>query len=234
MMFTFKKQHKKIYRAVALVATLFLCATIRNSVSAQTPAPQLFLTWSAQNYAPAEFTGKVLPTARSRMRAAVELIANGKLVDLKNYTLYWYMNDQFVDGGKGMAHVSFFAGEAIGPAELRVQIEDYPGGPIQKTVEIPVVRPMVVIQTPFSEGLLTRTQFEAVGIPFFFNVKDIGELILSWSVNGRVPENLDRADKMTVKVNDDAPKGSTLNVKLVVQNPNEVLETTSRVITLTL
>ena len=228
-------QHKKtIYRAAALTAALLLCAIVRNNVNAQASSPQIMITWSAQNYAPPTFAGKVLPTAHSPMRAAAEIIANGKLVNLRSYTIYWYLNDQFIDGGRGMSRVSFFSGDAIGPSELRVQIEDYPGGAIQKTVEVPVARPMVVIRTPFSEGLLTRTQFEAVGIPFFFNVNSIGALIFNWNVNGRVPSTLDQADRMTVKVNDDAPKGSALNVRLTVENPKESLETASRVFTLTL
>ena len=51
--------------------------------------PELILTWQAQNYAPASYEGKRLPTGNTIIAAAVELIDGGKVINLSNNVLHF-------------------------------------------------------------------------------------------------------------------------------------------------
>src|SRR5437660_1114929 len=91
-----------ISRAVKIFicAGVMFCAPVL-SAHAQSPSPQPVITWRAYTYAPAGFSGKILAVPRSRMDASLALIDQGKIVNLKNYTVHWYLNDHFIDGGVG-------------------------------------------------------------------------------------------------------------------------------------
>src|SRR3989344_5475428 len=73
---------RKLSYAVCF-AVVFLAASFLLS-SAQQSQPQFFITWRAQNYAPANYSGKILPAANSPVTASFEILnpLTGKFVDL--------------------------------------------------------------------------------------------------------------------------------------------------------
>ncbi len=201
---------------------------------AQVRSPQILITWEAHTYAPSRFGGKLLPATGSSLDASAEVVDQGKISSLKNTTVYWYLDDELVQSGQDLQKIRFRASDiAAGTMDLRVQIPDYPGGIILKTIQIPVVRPDVAIRRIPGDAS-RRSIFSLEALPYFFNVNSIASLGFMWSVNGTSPDVTSRPDMITVKVNDDAPAGTAISVRLGVQNTKDPLQGASRQIAVTL
>ena len=111
-----------------------------SNAQAQQARPQFLLTWQTQSYTPAQFQGKALPTANSQITASAELINGGKILDISKNTIYWYLNDNLLSSGAGAQTVVFNAPPTSDSdhLELRVQLPDYEGSTLLKTVNIPL------------------------------------------------------------------------------------------------
>lgn len=200
------------------------------------PAPKLFITWKAESYAPADFSGKILPTANSPITASVELIDNGKVINLvqQSSTVYWYLNDNFLQGGKALQEIAFRAPDAAGGTlDLRAEIPNYRNGPALKTVTIPIAQPETVIEAPFPSGIFSSPSIELTALPYFFNMKDLSRLNFDWSVNGETPTGAENPQKLTIKAGSAAAPGSAIQISLNIRNPLDILQVGSKTITLT-
>lgn len=217
----------KLLVFAVLVVGLFV---LRGASSlAQTTEPQFLITWQAKSYAPPQYGGKVLPTAGSPIAASLEIVSRGKLVDLSEQTIYWYLNDNFLRGGRGVQTVDFNAsGNAPDVLELRVQLPNYRGDLLIKSIEIPVAAPEVVIEAPYPEANFQNTPVRVRGVPYFFNVLTPLALNFGWSVNGETPPNSENPSNLTVNLNQGAPSGSNLNIGLTIQNPGNIFESASK------
>lgn len=183
------------------------------------------ITWQAKTYAPPGFEGKILPTANSAIMVSFELIDGGTPADLSSQTVYWYINNNFLRGGKGLQHIEFRAPDAAGGIiDLRVEVPNYKRGPQLKTVEIPIVAPKAVIEAPFPNNEFSASPVQLAGLPYFFNVRDISPLNFVWSINGVAPSGTENPSVLTIRLNQDAPTGSSLGVTFTVQNKNNALE----------
>ncbi len=213
----------------AIVIVTVVVATVTGifwaSVRAQTANPQFMITWQSRTYAPPGFGGKILPTANSMVMVSFELIDGGVPADLSAQTVYWYTNNNFLQGGKGLQHIEFRAPDAAGGTiDLRVEVPNYKRGPQLKTVEIPIVAPKAVIDAPFPQNEFSASPIQLAGLPYFFNVRDISPLNFTWSINGAAPSGTENPDVLTVRLNQDAPVGSALNVVFTLQNKNNTFE----------
>ena len=86
------------------------------------PAPEFLMTWRADSYVPAYYTGKALPAPGSNIIASFELIQNGAPLDISNETVYWYMNRKPIREGLGLKTISLRAPETPGGMfELRAR-----------------------------------------------------------------------------------------------------------------
>lgn len=196
------------------------------SLTGQTTSPQFMITWQSNTYAPPGFEGKILPTANSMIAVSFELIDGGKPADLSGQTVYWYTNNNFLQGGKGLQRVQFRAppDSAGGVIDLRVEVPNYKRGPQLKTVEIPIVSPKAIVEVPFPNNEFSVSPIRLAALPYFFNVKDISPLNFIWSINGTTPSGTENPDALTIRLNQDAPAGSPLNVTLAIQNKNNAFE----------
>jgi hypothetical protein len=195
------------------------------SLTGQTTSPQFMITWQSRTYVPADFEGKILPTANSTIAVSFELIDGGTPADLSGQTVYWYANNNFLQGGKGLQHIEFRAPDAVGGTiDLRVEVPNYKRGAQLKTVEIPIVAPRAVIEAPFPNNEFSASPVQLTGLPYFFNVRDISPLNFSWSINGVTPSGTENPDMLTIRLNQDALAGSPLGVAFTVQNKNNALE----------
>ena len=71
-------------------------------------SPQFLVTWKTSgSYIPSFYLGKALPTYGSQITASLELVSQGKILDLSNQTIYWYLEDNLVGGGVGVQQVTF-------------------------------------------------------------------------------------------------------------------------------
>ncbi len=192
--------------------------------AAQTSGSQFLITWRAESYAPPDFNGKILPAANSLITAALELIQNGKIIDLSGQTIYWYANNEVMSGSVGVQRISFLAPKTAGGAvTLRVSVPDYGGGLFQ-TIDIPVARPEAVIASPFPDGRVSSRSITLAAYPYFFNIQDPRALAFSWNVNGEVPENSGDPQTLHISLGPTVSDGTTISVRLGIQNPASVFE----------
>ncbi len=223
----------KIKLLTSLIIGLTAMVFFAVSSKAQTSKPQFLITWKADSYAPADFQGKILPTAGSLITTSFELIDQGKPADLSQEMVYWYVNNDFLRGGNGLQSIRFQAPQAAGGAiDLRVEIPNYKPGAQLKTIEIPVASPKAVIEVPFPNGEFSASQLELTGQAYFFNVRSLSRLNFSWNINGQTPTGAENPATLKVNIGQDVPVGYPVNIVFTAQNPDSVLEKASKNISL--
>jgi len=196
---------------LAILAFAFLRADAQTS-------PLGFITWQTNTSRPADYMGKALPTAASPVFASFTLLLNSQPVNLSTYTVYWYLNNSFLKGGRGLVQVAFTApGEPS--SDLRVELPDYGDGRFLKNISLPVVDPEAVIEAPFPQGTAIKSPAFIFGRPFFFNAPPEG-LSFSWKVNGEEVSADQNGQRIAL------PRTNTgfANVELAIQNPEALLE----------
>lgn len=201
-----------------IIGTLLLLPIIAGAQGAE---PFVFLTWRADSYAPAEFRGKVFPTAYSKITAAVSVLDGGRITDLSRARVNWFLDDDLIAGGPGLVRTSFAAPEPAGALrDLRVEISDFPGGLLLKTVEIPVVPPEVVIETPLPERKFSSESVVLTAKPYFWN--SAAGLAYNWKVNGQTAS--DGSGSLRVNLNPGITPGYEVRAKVTAYNPVYALE----------
>lgn len=214
--------------SVIFIAALFFT---HKPAAAQAPEPFILLTWRANSYAPAEFRGKVLPTAYTGISAGVEVISSGKIADLARATVNWYWDNDLIASGSGLRQITFNAPETGNTVrDLRVEVFGVGDGLLIKTVEIPVVRPEVVIEAPFPERTFSGGQVTLTAKPYFFN--SIPGLVFNWKVNGRAPESRDNSGVLQVSLNPGTAPGFEMRAELTAYNPANALESAIKTLSL--
>lgn len=203
---------------------------LRQPAAAQVSKPFVFLTWRAHSYAPAEFPGKVLGTSQSKISAGVEIISGGKTLDLSKTMIRWYGNGDLLASNTGLRQITFYIPETRGTIDLRVEVDDLKYGTLIKTVEIPVVAPEVVIETPFTAETFDTNQIILTAKPYFFN--SISELVFNWKVNDQSPEENDNSGVLQINLNPGTPPGFRIITELSVNNPNNILESATKILSL--
>lgn len=219
-----------IFSAIAVFFAFF-----HNPALAQTATPELIVTWQAQNYQPADYKGKNLATLGSPIIAAVELIDNGKLIDLSKTVITWFQNGEVIVNGAGTKRIAFNLNGLIGDRVLLEADVDYekksPDGkkitiPLQGTAIIPVAEPKTVIAAPhvFNQAIRAGVHnFKA--LPFFFNIKSLKELVFSWSVNEQQEASAQNPDVLNLEITSENPDPVPINLKAAISNINNIIET---------
>ncbi|MEK7180844.1 MAG: hypothetical protein AAB738_00730 [Patescibacteria group bacterium] len=223
---------KQFFRTA--LAIIFLAGSLFYgliNVRAQATEPEFMFTWKARSYAPAEFSGKILPTDKSSITVSFEMIDRGRIVNLSKNDIYWYVNDDFFKGGAGLQEITFRA-SGVGRQVARITVNDYLGQTLIKSVEILSVKPEVVIPVPFPGGKLrdSRVWFEA--LPYFFNTKNPDNLGFEWKINDQSPEASGDPKVLNVTFRQIPVQGTTISISLNVKNPRNIFEMASKNITL--
>jgi len=225
----------KIIFAFCIVIFIFAFLFL-HFVDAQA-APQLLISWQAQNYAPSWYQGKILPVNGTPVNISFELVDNGKIVDLSKTTVRWYVNDKLVlneNNGLGIKNLKINIPDSNGnTTEVRIAVVNYKGGDlIDRVVEIPVEAPEAVIDAPYADGKI-KTGSSILGlIPFFFNVDNINNLLVNWSVNGQAPTSSNNPYLLNLNIGSDTPQDTQINVSVSVKNILKQLEFASQSIQL--
>lgn len=185
-------------------------------------APQILITWQAQNFVPAGYPGKILPTTGTRIKAGVEVLKDGKLLDLSKNRVQWFLDDDLLDRELGLKEIVFRIVKPVGYSHyLRVAI-DYEGEQISAGKEILIIKPKVVIKTPlFNQISLPLGKNLLQALPYFFNVVNLKDIIFHWTVN---EQKLQGNDFLELELTPPLPTGHRLNIKVAGQNTNSDLE----------
>ena len=163
---------------VSSIILLILISLTSQQSLGETITPILIITWKANNYTPAFYLGKSLPTAKTKIDVALQLLDNKKLIDLSKNDIRWYVNNKLEDSGLGLFNFSFTA-PYLGEQSvlLRVVVLNYKGEEWNQFLTIPIVRPEAIIDTADSAQLKP--------LPYFFNIPSDNKLKVDWGEDGK-------------------------------------------------
>ncbi len=193
------------------------------AVFAQVASP-LIITWEANNYFPADFTGKAMITPGTPVTAAVEMVQGSKLVNLSGAQVSWFINDTMVQSGSGLKSITFTANpDSNGLVTIRVQVQTSAGS-FTGSTSILATAPFSVIDYPSTAktmpagGNVTLTAW-----PYFFNVDSLSQLTFTWQINGQTITSGN--NQLAVQVGTpQTGSQSMLPVTLTTQNSQNPLE----------
>jgi hypothetical protein len=221
---TFLKS-KKFAALKILIAGVALLVINQHFSLAQTP-PQIIFTWEVNNYFPADYAGKALPTYGAPVSLAAEVLKDNKLLDTSQANFLWYVDDKLITSGLGQKEISFKITKRAGDTHFVRVIIDKDGENIESNLRIPIFEPKIVIDKPLPENTAKVGEKILLQIlPYFFNIKSFDELIFGWEVNNKdIPGGGDNQLLLTIG----APRTSedrTVQIKAAAQNRNNPLET---------
>ncbi|MGC9603240.1 MAG: hypothetical protein ABSF47_02105 [Minisyncoccia bacterium] len=203
-----------------LLGALFLFPFV---VIGQTTNP-VIITWQANNYFPASYTGKAAVTPGTLVMASVETYQNNKLADLTGADIRWYVDNELVGNGTGMKTISFSAKQQQGGYQnLRVSV-NVGNAPFENSIQIPISQPTVVISFPSPDKTVRAgSQIDLVAIPFFFNVNSLSDLKFTWLINDQQTANQDNQVSISVGTPQSIYQNS-IPVAVTAQNSNNPYE----------
>ncbi len=209
----------------SVLATTMLVATpsLIANANAQSATPQMVVTWQAYgSYVPPKYAGKALPNQESKLTASLELLSNGKPVDLSGQTIYWYLNNTLIGNTTGEQHIIFSPfGTAPAFLTLKAELPNYNGNLLIQQIQIPLVNPKAVIEAPHPTGQFSENPITLQGMPYFFYVSDPAALSYLWSVNGQTATAAENPQTLKINLDPATPSESTFSASLTITNPND-------------
>lgn len=161
------------------------------------------LHWSADTYTPTSYSGRALPTKGSLVSVYTDLeILEGDPINLK-YS--WFLDNIFQENKSGYGQDSFqFGVRRFNDNSHKVLLKvfnDSRSFYIEKSIEIPVVNPEVVIyplyysdgrtyspeQTNGMSYIKSEEKTSFIAVPYFFNVEKLTDLNFEWSLSNQKP-----------------------------------------------
>lgn len=199
-------------------------------------------SWDTNTSAPIWYEGKRFPSYESGIAVSLELIEQngapeGRLIDLSNKEVRWYINDEFIEKGNGMQTL-IAKGEKTYPGKdisVKVTVVDYYDSQTGQTYNvsyhktIPILYPAVKVDYRLFEPRVVPGQklvFSA--FPFYFNVsKD--QLRSSWKVaNQEVsPLTLEDPFELNVDIPGDIERGRVFPIELKVSQVGKLFSSAS-------
>lgn len=218
-----KNMGSRVKISITILLATLAAISFSSRTHAQSAEPQMVVTWKAYgSYIPARYTDKALPNQESQMTASLELLVNGRPVDLSYQTIYWYLNDTLISSGVGNQSVIFSPfGTAPSFLTLEAELPSYDGTTLVHDVQIPLVQPKAVIEAPHPSGQSSANPITLQGVPYFFYVSDPGELSYSWSVNDQTPAVAENPQMLQISLDSSTPSGSSLNIGLTITNSSD-------------
>jgi len=219
-------QNLKIFTATIFVFCFIIFGL--QSASAQT-AVQFLTSWQAYNYAPSWYQGKVFPTKGTSVEIGFELLDKGKIADLSETKVRWYVNERLAaneDDGLGLKNLKITVPDYPGhETNVRIAIVNYLGGDtLYKNIAIPIVSPEAIIESPCVGGKIGFGESVFKAIPFFFNVEDTGELLIEWSSEQEVKDQSAESWFLGLNIEPTTPSGATINLSAKIKNILNELE----------
>lgn len=221
------KKMQKI--TLAFLVIVMVIVMLGNSTDAQS-VPELLVSWKANNSVPPNFVGKVLPINGTRIDLGMDLLENNRLIDLSNYTIRWFVNDQLKQSGRGLRSISFVADALGGDDSVRVVVVGYRGSNVSKNITIPIIDPELVIDAPFPGNLIIAGTNQIKALLYFFNISGLDQISFNWTANGAATaENASNILELDTR---GLPSRTTVGIEAQAQNIRQTLERASAEISL--
>jgi hypothetical protein len=211
---------KRLIIAGFLFLGFFLVATPLTHAQTTTN-PKFLVTWKAAgSYVPPSYIGKALPSYASKITASLELVSQGKILNLQAETIYWYLDGVLIGGGEGIQNISFpSVGTPPDILNLKVELPNYASGYLTHSINIPLVKPLAVLYTPFPSSKFSTNPLTVQVIPYFFNVSSPSSLSYTWAVNGQKGGGAENPESAQVTLPSGTPSGTNIDVSVTVENP---------------
>lgn len=193
---------------------------IKASPSRAATNPTFLMTWKASNsYIPSFYAGKALPSYGSKVTASLELIANGKTINISGQTIYWYLNGTLVGGGVGIQQVTFTPfGEPPSSLTLSVELPQYNGHYLAHEISLPFSNPVAIVYAPYPKDVFSTNPVAVSALPFFFDTSSATDLSFSWAVNGQSGTNTENPQEAEVTLPQGTQNGTALDISLTIKN----------------
>lgn len=202
------------------------------------PAFDFLISWRANDYVPANYLGKIMPSRNSSVEISFDVLDQGKFVDLSKQNIVWYLGDSVLQSGIGLKNIKFTASQ-IDPV-ISISIPNYKDakystGDLEGLITIPTSVPEVVINTPYPGKSIKIGDNLFQMLPYFFNILNPNQLNIGWSVDGTEtasqPGNADILNLTTASEGSPAT-GANVGIQVVVKNPANEIESAQSYINL--
>lgn len=213
------------FKRVALLGFFVLFASgfifIKPTHAQTAGTPTFLITWKASNsYIPSFYQGKALPSYSSNITASLELISNGKILNISGQTIYWYLNNTLIGGGTGVQQVTFIPFGAPPNSEaLSVRLPQFNGHFIAHEIALPFSDPVAVIYAPYSNNTFSTNPITLNALPYFFNTPSAANLSYSWTVNRQMGTNTENPQEAQITLPQGTPSGTNLDISITIENP---------------
>ncbi len=213
------------------ILTAFLVILAAATAGAQSSPGNSYstiITWSSSGYSPSDFPGKVLATNGSSISLSLIVLNNGKVVDLSNDPVLWYLDQNFLDGGVGQQQASSKVTQTAGGSHfVSVQVQMPDGTTISGSENIPITSYKAVIDAPYPNGLIpANSTINLSLIPYFFNVSSFNDFSFSWTINGSQQASGGSDNTLSLNVGNQ-PSGQSVSIGASVGNINNPYELAS-------
>lgn len=191
------------------------------------PLSQTIITWQANNFYPANYSGKPLATPATPISVSVEVAVDGKLIDLSRAEIIWYADNEVIGRGLGVKETTWSGKKTKGDDYfVRVSIK-LDGRKFENSTRIPATKPLIVVESSNPYGFVrTNSQNSLQIIPYFFNVASLEELNFSWRINQKQVGGND--NQLIIKTSEPQTSNqSVVEVNASAQNRRNLLETAS-------
>ena len=189
-------------------------------------ATEFLTSWRADSYVPYFYQGKVLPSPNSNITISFEVLSNGRPLDISSRTVRWYLDNQLYQSGIGLKTISFKT-DTIKQTDYQVKIslpKSSNGKDLEEFLIIPLASPEAVIDAPYSNNLVNEGINLLRGLLYFFNTRDLKDIILTWTANGqKTSASVGAPDILELKVPASA-SGNSINIGLTAKNTKNELE----------
>lgn len=228
----------RIKISIAWILALLIVPFFAFAQTVSLAAPELMLTWQAENFAPAEFRGKIFPVKGSRITVALNLIEDNRIADISRTEVRWFVDNNLVSAGTGAQLFEYRIPQgATDEIRLRAQLPNHRGAIIEKEIIIPIASPEVILQSKHPNNETPRGEITLKAIPYFFNTQQLAHISLQWLVNNQPPEigeEIEALDEINITVPEGTPAGSRIDIRVIAKNIMQETEFAIRSLLLTI
>lgn len=180
---------KRTFQVVTIASVLVAIGYWLSAAQAQT-APQVLLTWQANNFYPADYQGRALATPGTPISVSAEVLRNNKFLDASKANFTWLLDEKLLTSGVGLKEVVFNVNKAPGDSHfVRVSI-NLNNEVFENAIRVPVAKPTLVLDAPYPNALVKAGSKAAIeAVPYFFNISSLQKLIFSWQIGNNDPQD---------------------------------------------
>lgn len=200
------------------------------SISAlpQTPNYTFLISWQASDFVPSMYEGRILPIKNSLVEIGFDLIdSNGKFIDTSKQKIQWNINHEPYQTGVGLKKIKLFISNSDKDV-IEILISNYTdskyktSSEISQFITLSAFAPKAVIHTNDPYKAMHVGDNKIVGIPYFFNINSLNNLLFTWKVDGKKIDNT--LDLLSVNIPENKIVNNYSGVDLLIQNSGDNFE----------